>query len=658
MRSLKGFALLLLFVGLPLGGATAAQPGPGGDPAAPGDGKPLAGKDAFSMDSFEKGGLWSPERKAAEKAKSESRLRKIEHLLTLTKDPNYPNKADAWFRLAETYWQEAKYQHFLAMEKYEAAFQCFEEGRCQKEPEIPVPDYSSAIDSYRKTLLADPDYKRLDQVTYFLGRASIDAGKARKDKELEKEGEKHLQDVVQKWPKSSYVPASHLTLAEYYFDRDALYYAKTNYEKIIQNFPDHGMYNYALYKLGWVYYNLAEFEKTVDVFQKVIASIKGASASDQGLISFREQALKDLVQVYAELDNGWRLARDYFMKEVGEEDTYKKLDQMATLLVSKDRSDEAVDLYDHLIDHDKTNPKVVEYFDAIMEVRRKIGDLGETEATINRITSFFDKNGQWRIANKADANANEGADELVATNLNYIANYFHREAQKLDEKRQKSSATANYEKAAAYYSQFLDRFPDHPESYKLNFFYAEILFDELNRNMDAAEQYEKVLAKDTKGEFVEDAALGAVFALEAELVKLGILDAASGGDVEVVDKPELKQEISREAAKAVEKTELHPLEQRMIAAADRYVSVLTEALKDPEFVQKYPDRGKKIPNMMFIAAQIFHRHAQFAEAVSRLQVIFDLFPKDRIAQLRRRAHHRRLQAAQAAGTRSSTGPAS
>ena len=77
--------------------------------------------------------------------------------------------------------------------------------------------------------------------------------------------------------------------------------------------------------------------------------------------------------------------------------------------------------------------------------------------------------------------------------------------------------------------------------------------------------------------------------------------------------------------------ESHPLEKRMTAAADRYVSVLREAMKDPEFVKKYPNRGQKIPNMMYIAAEMFYSHGQFKEAVSRLQVIFDLFPKDKMA---------------------------
>ena len=37
----------------------------------------------------------------------------------------------------------------------------------------------------------------------------------------------------------------------------------------------------------------------------------------------------------------------------------------------------AIELYKHLIEHDKSNPKIAEYYDAVMEVRRKLAASGE-----------------------------------------------------------------------------------------------------------------------------------------------------------------------------------------------------------------------------------------------------------------------------------------
>ncbi len=613
---------LVLAVGF-ISSASAAEPEP-----APGDTtKPLAGKGAFSADRFENS-LWTPEKRKTELAKSEARKRKIDNLLSLVKDPTYTNKADALFRLAETHWEESKFLYFMEREKFEAALACFEQQRCAEEPKEPVEDQSTAIDYYRQVLRAQPDYERLDQVTYFLGRASIESGKSKSDRQLQLDGEKYLKDVVTKYQKSNFVPEAHLTLAEYYFEKDSLFYAKTNYEAIIQKFPKHGMFNYALYKLGWVYFNLAEFEKTIETFHKVIAAIKGRE--NTGLIEFREQALNDLIQAYAEIDNGWREARQYFVKEIGEKEAYSKLDKMAALLVSKDKDEEAVDLYKHLIENDKSNPKIAEYYDAIMEVRRKIADMRETEQEINEIVEFFDPKGSWTTANKNDSAARQKADELVAGSLAFISTQYHKEAQASDEKKKKTEAAAQYDSAAKYYAKFLDRYPEHPDSYRFNFFYAEILYDRA-RFLEASEQYEKTLTKDLKGEYTEEAALGVVFSMERELCKTGKRQCAADGKEVSITKVEIDADLRGKQDEDIKETDLDVMETRMIKAADRYVEVLSSALKDPEFKKKFPDRGQKIPNMMYVAAETFHRHGKFREAVTRLQVIFDLFPTHEMA---------------------------
>ncbi|MCB9728446.1 MAG: tetratricopeptide repeat protein [Deltaproteobacteria bacterium] len=612
---------------------TSAPPAAPAEPAAPeGEKKPLAGKGGFSLEQYE-ASLFDDRAKEIQARMSEIRKRKIETLESIINSPRpYQNKADVLFRLAEAYWEEAKYQYLLAREKYEKELECYEDKRCTDEPVEPQENYETALGYYRQILREHPSYERIDEVYYYLGRAALMAGKTRKDSQLQKEGVSRLNDLVQKYPKSRFVAQSHLALGEYFFETDSLFYAKTNYEKIIQNFPDSTMFNYALYKLGWVYFNLTEYEKTIETFQKVVANIGGEGAGSR--IEFREQALNDLVVAWAEIDNGWQDARRYFLKEVGEEKTYEKLERMAGLLVSKDKDEEAIALYQHLIEHDKTSPKVVEYYDALLEIDRKLADVPETERTINEIVGFFDHKGAWWLANKDKTEVANRADDLVATNLLALGTNYHRAAQKLDEQRK--NADTEYAAAAKYYKMFLDRFPDHEKSYLINFYYAEILYEK-NPKEDpaqwemAAQQYEKVLEKDKKGEFVEDAALGIIYAIEKLMVSEGLRDKISK-DVEYVAE-EKKADLKDEELKPIPRTDLHPLEKRYVNAADAYVDVLSSALKDEEFRKKYPDRGEMIPEIMFIAAQTFYKHGQFAEAVNRLMVIFDLYPSHKMANI-------------------------
>ncbi len=590
--------------------------------------KPLAGKGGFSLERFEES-LFDERAKQIQARMSAIRQKKIATLESIINSNRpYQNKADVLFRLAEAKWEETKYQYLLEREKYDKAYECYEQKRCTEEPPEPQENFEEPLRYYRQILREHPSYKRIDEVVYYLGRASLKAGKERKDIQLKKEGVKRLNQLVQQYPKSRYVSQSHLALGEYFFESDSLFYAKTNYEKIINNFPRSPMYNYALYKLGWVYFNLTEFEKTIDTFKKVIAAI--GQGQNRARIEFRAQALNDLIVAWAEMDGGWKEARRYFLKEVGEEETYAKLEKMAGLLVSKDKDIEAIELYRHLIEHDPVSPKIVAFWDAVLEVNRKLEDKRAIETVINEVVVYFDHKGKWWIANRSNEEITKKADEAVWTGLFFLANEYHRAAQELAKRRR--DAMVQYRAAAKYYSMFLDRFPDHAKAYVINFYYGEILYDELEDYENAAVQYEAVIARDTKGEFVEDAALGIIYSIESLMVREGLREKVGKG-VSYVAPKEKTGDLKQDELKPIPRTDLHPLEGRYVAAADKYVEVLDEALRDPKFRKKYPKRGKMIPEIMFIAAQTFYKHGQFAEAVNRLMVIFDLYPNHKMANV-------------------------
>lgn len=582
-------------------------------------------KASFTLDRFEQS-LFDKRAKAIQARMSAIRAKKIGSLQRIIKSNRpYKNKADVLFRLAEAHWNESKYSYMLKREDYDKAYDCYEEKRCTEKPAEPSENFSVSLNYYREVLRNFPTYRRIDEVMYYLGRAALRAGKTRKDVQLQKEGVKYLDDLVQLHPRSRYVAQAYLSLGEHHFETDNLWSAKNAYEQITNNFQRSSMFNYALYKLGWVYFNLAEFEKTVQVFQKVVASI--GSTKNRARIEFRSQALNDLIVTWVEIDDGWRAARTYFLKQVGEEDTYKKLEKMAALLVAKDKDDEAVDLYNHLIEHSPTAPQIVEYFDAILEIRHKIGSIKELESEINRILDTFGRKGKWFAANKRDAELVDRVDDICSTQLHWLANDFHVKAEKEQKKRR--PADALYVSAAKYYKRFLGLYPDHKKSYRVSYDYAEILYFELDDYAGAATQYELVIERDTKGQYMERAAEGVVFCMEKLMVAQGLKKSVKG-DFVIVKK---KKSFKSDDLKPIPKTPLHSLETRYIAAADTYVRLLKDALGDPKFRKKYPKRGAKIPNMMYIAAKTFYRHGDFPNAVSRLMVIFDLYPKHKLASV-------------------------
>jgi TolA-binding protein len=556
----------------------------------------------------------------------QTQIKKMEELLAT--QPYYENKAEIYFRLGEAYWQENHYQYLSQRKVWMDAIEKFDEGVVKERPTEPSEDYTVALEYYRKVLREFPDYPRIDEVLYYLGRGALEAGRSNKDVQLQREGVKHFTNLVQNYPDSRLIPQALLHLGEYYFDTHSLYYAKVNYEKIITNYPAAPMFNYALYKLGWVYYNLTEFRKAIETFQAVIETIKAEGQA--GKVEFREQALNDLVLSFVEVDDGWREAREYYTKEIGEEGAYTKLHVMGELYVAQGQDDYALQLYYHFIEKWPNTTRIPDYYQTIMDIANKRADWVVIEKVIREIMAYFKSETPWRIANKDNAEVTDAALKMVEELMFYIANRFHVEGDKLDKKGTKSESEPMYMKAAEYYAEYLKWFPDSPRIYEINFWYAEILYFNLGNYELAAQQYGSVIEKDKKGKFVEDAALGVIYCMEELMVKEGLRQRAKKGEVQV---KKVSADDMRDEATEIKRTDLHKLEEQFIAAADKYTELLLEARKDPEFLKKYPDRGEMIPNIMYIAAETFYKHGMFGEAVLRFENIFKYDSKHRFAAI-------------------------
>jgi len=586
-----------------------------GEAGDQGTGEAKGGK--YTLEQYERGAM-DPEIAAKLEQISALRRQQISKLEELLKNPYYENKAEVYFRLAEAYWEESLYQYLQARKTYDDAMAKYEAGTLTEKPAEPVEDYAISLEYYRKVLREFPNYARIDEVIYYLGKGALKEGKTKGDRALRKEGVEYLNRLVQNYPNSRFIANAHLALGEYYFETNSLYYAKVNYEKIVQNFPKSPMYNYALYKLGWVYFNLREFDKTIETFHQVVEHV--SKAKGKGVVEFREQALNDLVVTYAEVDDGWVLARDYFLKVLPEEQAYKKLRALADLYVAQDKDAEAIALFRHFIEREKTTKTIPEYYRIILGIHKKVNDIPTLDKVVAEALDYFKPNGTWRtVVGKRDPEAVTEGDALCEEYLHWLANHYHQEAQRLN-------SDEYYRRAAEKYATYLSRFSTSKNAYQVNFYYAEILYDRMHEYEKAAEQYKKVIERDTKGELVEDAALGVIHCYEELMVAAGLRERAKGGrDIEVVKVDPKK------ASAPIPETDLHPLEQEYVAASDHYVSLLTDLIKDPEIRKKNPERGQKIPEIMFIAAQVFYSHGKFAEAVKRLKVLFEYDPSTKFA---------------------------
>jgi tetratricopeptide (TPR) repeat protein len=613
-----------------------AGPALGQEAPTSGDKSGTLKKSGFNLSDFENQAV-SKDQMAKMKTIANKRVGIISKLEKLLRDrPLYPRKAEVYFRLGELNWQQAKYVYLQARNKYDQDMEAFEGKRLATEPVEPKEDYTKALSYYRKVIQQFPDYTRIDQVMFFLGRGALEQGKRMQDRNLAKEGVQYLQKLVGNYPQSRYIAQSHLALGEHFFENDSLYYAKRNYEKIINDFPKAAMFNYALYKLGWVYFNLREFRKTVTTFQKVVANI----GNQTGQVSFRDQALNDLVKTWAEMDDSWREALDYFKTQLALEPTYDKMEKLAALKLGFDKDQEAIELYNHFIERTPQSVKTPEWFGALIEVRKKINDFGDLEKEIRRVVAFYNPGGRWMNANKANEEASAEAIRLGEVNLLYLANHWHLSAEKAEKQRKVQVAAKLYIRAAKDYKLFLERYSQSTKAYVINFYYAEILYHQLEDYREAIKQYKAVMLKDKKGKFIEDAALGVIYSSYEEICRKKIRKCGDrkGGRASIekikLNKKQAETARKKESEK-IERTALDPLEQDYITAADTYVRILLELRKDPDFMKKKEnkDRGTMIPEVMYMAADTFFVHGDFANAVERLKKIFEYDPKHKFAAI-------------------------
>ena len=201
--------------------------------------------------------------------------------------------------------------------------------------------YSTIVQQYK-------DFERTDEVLYFLGVYLMEEGQDRKALVA-------FKRLVEKHPKSKYLPDAYLAFGEHYFNnskgkREMLEKALASY-KAAANYPASQIYGYALYKQGWCYYNMNDFPAARDMFKQVIltAAMNGAASVEKDTkgnkkTSLVKEARTDFVRAYGRDPNGSPSdARAEFSKVAEQtEDRFTMTKQLANIYYEdgKDKEDD------------------------------------------------------------------------------------------------------------------------------------------------------------------------------------------------------------------------------------------------------------------------------------------------------------------------------
>ncbi len=542
-------------------------------------------------------------------SKNRTMIKKLDRIIK--GDPYSKQKPEWMFQKAELMWELRNMEYLRARAEYNQCLTAAGQGTSGNKCKEPKPDYGQPQKIYKEILTQYPDYGRLDEVIYRLGSGLIDAGKGA-------QAVSYLQRLVKNYPNSKYVADADLALAEFFFKQEMLGAARDKYQAVLK-FKNNPNYDFALYKLGWVYYNQGEYRKSIDTFKKVVAR------TDQKL-GFQNQAINDLVVAYAEVPGGWKEMRDYFLKMRDKKFTYHKLAQMAGLYEGQGKDDKAIDIYRYFIKERPDNPDIPEWMESIIVAKKKINNFEDLEKTMNTYVSYLDPDGVWAQKNKDNKGELHNADMLSQASLAYLANVYHRRAQKHDTKD-------DYKKAVHYYQEFIHRFPEAPASFDMNFFVADIYLLQLNDFQKAAEYYQKVVdlykaGKTPKGAkkkdveaIVKDAAYGVVNAYN-ELVKKNHPDSVL---VKMAEYQESHGNKSFRKSKVEASTKSKPnpkvpllkYEKGFVKASDQYSDM-------------YP-HDEITPTIDYVAAEVYKSRGHYDKCIPRYESIIKNAPKNRYA---------------------------
>ena len=564
-------------------------------------------KVTFSRDSIELENF----RADKETALSKSRLRRIK-LLTkmIDKNKSATDMPDLLFRLAELEWDEAKYQYFLRRKEFDKLMIAYDEKTVTKRPEEPKPDYSRAEIHYQKLLSNFSNYRKIDTVLFFLAQSYKLSGNVSKMKQ-------YMSRLVKEYPRSEYFTRANLALAEAFFEKNIMGAAESFYETVIKDIKS-PEYPYALYKLGYTYYNLQKYQQSIDTFRKVIE----LGLEGKRKIDFQDQAYSALALSYTEVEGGWEKARDYFrsiQNKAGNPDlANNQLERMARIFAKQDKIDKMLAVYEYLIGEAPTSTKIPGYADNMIEAYKNQPDLFKTEEQVMRFFKYFDAKTSWGVSNSGDGenqkSARKRANQFREVQLDWLISSFHTKAQTFEKEKKIDKASTYYTKAATYYDLFIATFTESKDLYEKEFFLAEILSYQQQKWDDAIERYTNVLKRDPKGKYSKDSAYKVILCGEEKMAVAKLISAP--GHFKETGKTNTKaQEASVEYTKAeknddfkpVPKKELHETEVAFLQACKNYTDF-------------YP-KDKEVPSISFRAAELFIRAGHYPEGIQRLEVI-------------------------------------
>ncbi len=506
-------------------------------------------------------------------------------------------EAQLLLRLAELQWEQGGAEHARAMDElHRAETQHLDLPDAERE-RTPAPTLNTrradawrtrAVETWRHLLGRRPSRDERDQALFSLAHGLA----ALQDPEAASTVYRRLVALS---PRSPLAPDAHVAIAELLFEEGNAFGALTSYRRAAA-FADAAIRPFALYKMGWCFYNLGRYDDAVDALEQVLRGDPEGEA-----MPMREDALRDLVVFFSEMGDLERAIETLSRYDDGPR-LRRLLRRLATRYAERGETELAIDAYRTLIarrPHADDNPE--NQAGIVAQLRSRDDWEGASEA-IDRLVETYGTDSSWAHA-QADRRPVEAADAVAERTLYSFAVDTHREAIK------RRSARL-LRRAEAAYARYLT-LPSPRRAYTIRFRHAELLY-KLQRYDEAADGYAATVAADPKGKHLRDAAINTIFAVEKAIE--GRRDAWERED----RRARRSKLTADDAATKYARIPVRPGEQRLLDACDRFAELL-------------PDDDRTL-NVLYKAATLLAAHNEFRASNARYESIIAAEPRSERAQ--------------------------
>jgi len=319
--------------------------------------------------------------------------------------------------------------------------------------------------------------------------------------------------LVKDYPTSKYIPDVYLAFADYYYEQASMENAQRFYEKVLM-FPAAKVYDYAQYKLGWVYFNLQDFPRALESFYRVVTNTR--KRNDASARRLAHAATQDLVRAYAEIGKADKAAA--FFARVDPDAMLGLLARLGDIYRDQGKLADLVRVRQEHIRRAPSGPHVCRFQSEVAEAALTLGNADRAAQELVRLAELWS-----RLADAGTLAAEEQAwcGDTTYALLARTARAWHAESEATLDGATRERAILLYQALAAHFANVAEA-PAH------QYYLADALWRRaaalrdpnaaLLPWRDAAQAFERCARiASARDSFFDDALVGAVLAYQNAL---------------------------------------------------------------------------------------------------------------------------------------------